>query len=395
MKNAFAIVAALPLLLCVTACSSGDSSKFVGVGIQAADIIICCDPSQGAPGKVGQFNVGVVVPVDVVNAETKITYTAASPARLSVASGATLLLDNNTVDVLLDHCNFTEVVIDVTVEITGTSLQGGVPYKQTVTQRIKITNTCPPVAVTPPQTIAEEIIGAPIANFSQYTMSVPVGILINNSNLSIQARFPDPKTEAFQVGAIVTDLSAQQLDDAFTGANALFPVGNGAHGRTLEPEFATPMMPGRYLLTWQCTQASIPIADPTSHSQYAYVADRDLNPGNNYFGSPPFTGDYWNNSDIQFSAQYTPSSDWRLQVTIANGTGGLQAEFSSARVILYNQVNFSVIPVAELGTAPEIAGRYTSFCHDGGFGQNGGEWSGDQTPLVTEPMFSRSLALSF
>ncbi|MCA8978279.1 MAG: hypothetical protein KDC98_26360 [Planctomycetes bacterium] len=389
MKHPIISTAVLATLSFGAACHRGSASTAT-IDIREDDIELCCDPGQ-VPGKIGDFDVFLNESyfrgfLDPASLETEIEYsgTAGTPARLSIPSTASLPFGQSTISIFLDGCDFTEVTISLKIAVRGVRNDSRASYGQESARSIKVRNLCPPAPVIPPQQIAETVIGMPIANFMQYTLATPTGLPRNNSNLSIPARIPDAKTETFQVGAIVVDLDQTQLENAFTGPNAAFPPGAGANGLTLVPELPRPMVPGRYLLTWQSVDADIPLMDAIQSLQYSFVADRDLGAGNNYVGQAPFLGDYWNDTDTQYSAEYTPATDWTFR-TFRSITGALLPTQSGARCILLGQVNFFVLPWDEFDSTPEMDGRYTTFCHEGDHGQSGGPWSGDTTPPVAEP----------
>ena len=236
-----------------------------------------------------------------------------------------------------------------------------------------------------PQQIAEAILGFEIDNFGAFTLAAPTGVETCNSNLDIDKRIPAGCEETFQTGVIVAELSQSQLENAFTGNSPALPIGTGDIGLTLEAENAISMEPGIYLVTWQCTEDPVPLSDPVRLSQRAYVADRDRQILNNYRGQTPFEGDYFDNTDLWFSAEYSPTEGWVLRVTDALN-GNLMSIGSAARVTMAGRAQVFVIPVDELGGSSSIGGRYTAFTHEGDFGQQGGYWSGDTTPRVDEPL---------
>lgn len=119
----------------------------------------------------------------------------------------------------------------------------------------------------------------------------------------------------------------------------------------------------------------------------------DSSPSARAIRGAPFEGDYFDDTDLWFSAGYNPTDKWRLSVTSAF-VGDIQPTSSGARLIMSGVSQLVVIPAVELRGSSNITGRHTAFTHEGDFGQQGGPWSGDPTPEVGAAQMEISLMLA-
>lgn len=390
------------LFLGLPSCASKASeSPFAGaVEVTDNDMTISCDPNGPPPGKIGEQSISIDLSqfpdLDPATVEIKIVYDMSGPVRFNAASGTNLVPGPNTLDVIVTDCNFSEYAVDYDVVVTGKFLDSREDFSRPFAGFFTVRNTFTGAVEVPPETLAREILGTPVVDFRQYLNMTPTGVPRRHSSGALGSRIPDLRyTETFAVGALVTDLDATQIENAFTGTNPTFPVGEGPHGLTLAPEDKGPMPTGRYLFAWQCVEESIPRSSPTEHFQFAYVGDRDGVEGNNYRGAAPFMYDLFDNTDTWYSAEYAPANGWALRVSDAqNGT--VTSRTSGARVIIYSGVQFFVIPVEEFNPGlMDLSGRFTTFAHEGDYGLSGGPWSTDTSPPVDEPRYSISLSASF
>ncbi len=383
------------------ACHGGTSSRdpiFIG----ALNNRICC---TSAPTVVSASPIDVLLGSSGSTVSVQITVTSTdSVLQLTFPNGGAQLPlgtpfagETGVVlyEVIATTCDFEMATMEIRVVRTETAADGSETVAE-ATESITIVNTCPPSSPTPPEVLIAEIAGISIPNFPTAVISAPVGVPVSNSNRSIPTQVPVAEVEVFQVGFLVGELSQDRLDASFTGPNPSFPIGAGQHGFTIAAETPTTMLPGLYAFTWQCTQADVPLADPMRLYQRAVVFDRDNDPNNNFRAQSPFLGDYFDNSDSWYAAEYSPAIDWRLAVTDAQN--GVTARPSAARCILYNQVQLFVIPLSEIvdnGSLTQVPGRYSTFAHEGDFGQSGGFWSADATHPVDEPRLELSLSTRF
>lgn len=236
------------------------------------------------------------------------------------------------------------------------------------------------------QDIVEGILGVPVDDFFQFIESAPTDVETGNSNGLVPSRIPVDFIDAETTGALAAALGPEQLqrlEDLFIDGSVFSVVGNRAveKGLTVEAEMPTALQEGPYLFVWQTMQAAIPLDDPVQLFQYAFVADHDRQVLNNYRGEAPFEDDYFDNTDLWFELEYNPEDGWNLQITDALD-GTLMPLQSAARGILSGPVQMFVIPTSEFKGSSTIAARWTAFAHEGDFGQEGGPWSGDTTPVV-------------
>ena len=126
-------------------------------------------------------------------------------------------------------------------------------------------------------------------------------------------------------------------------------------------------------------EEAVPLEDTDRFYQYAVVFDADNDTANNFVALPEFPGDLFQNSDLWFSAEYGPATGWRLIVTDARDNN-IVSVGSGARMIFKDNGMVLVVPTTEF-TADRPPFRVTSFCHDGGFGFDGGFSTGDYEPV--------------
>ena len=195
---------------------------------------------------------------------------------------------------------------------------------------------------------------------------------------------PQEAQEINQTGHMRTDLSAETVER--TLGNTDFPCGAGDFGFTVCPDSDLALSPqaGEWLFVFSVFDAPIPLDDPDRFYQYAFVFDRNASILDNFSAAAEFPNDYFQGTDTWFSAEYSPLMGWRLVVTDA-ALGGQTPVSSAARIIISDNVLLLVVPADELPIS-DPPYRATAFCHDGGFGLDGGFWSGDLEPKVGEPL---------
>jgi len=381
----------------------------------AADVTACCDPTEPTPLKLGEFQIQIFegefdfLDPDTINAvfTSQLVepsppvggHTLPSPVRLSVPSGGALALSSNTIEVLADNCFFSTVDVSFLAEVVGRRKDDHTLSVTGVSGSFSVTNTCPPAGSppAPPQLITEAILGEPVTGFDQFARDAPTGVPTSNPNPAVPPQVPIYGfTETFQTGLVVVDLDQQQIDAAFEGPTPLFPQGAGAMGYTIYADSSVPMMPGSYVFAWQCVEESVPLQSTEDMLTYSFLADRDSDPANNFRAQAPFQKDPVDDTDTWYLTQYDPlGGGWRLNVLDAQTPGFPMPMTTSARVIFSGQVQFFVVPLTDFGSPLQMLVRYSTFAHEGDFGQTGGPWSGDATAPVGEPLISVSLDPSF
>jgi hypothetical protein len=312
-------------------------------------------------------------------------HTPATQVSLVVNGGNPMALGSNEIAVFVDDTHFAELQVDFLAEVVGRRIDDNSLEVVGTSGTFTVTNLCPPPdpPATQPELLVEAILGGPVEDFSRFGQSAPVGVPTDNPSSMVAPQVPIfDYTETFEVGSLVVDLDQQQLDAAFLGTGPTFPTGmTGELGYTIESVVPAPMVPGRYLLTWQCVLEDIPVASMQQTLQYAFLADRDSDSANNFQAMAPNDRDPVDDTDTWYLAQYDPFSGWFLSVIDAQGRPpGIIA--SGVRVIYYRQVQLFVIPITELGSADAILARWSTLAHDGNFGQLGAPWSADATPTV-------------
>jgi hypothetical protein len=221
---------------------------------------------------------------------------------------------------------------------------------------------------------------------------LPIGKLRYNSNPLLALKTP---SEIVQMIAKFRDLRSIDVAKLFEespleGDKGLFdpvayPCGDGPNGYTVCPDIAGPL-PGEdedWVILSQVHDAEIPIASQDQFYQFGFVFDADGDPDNNYVPLEQFANDFFQDTDLWYSVEYTPSGGWRLIVTDARNNV-FTAVASAARAIITGNTILIGIPASEF-SAGEVGARMTSFCHGGDFGQNPPfDWSADYYPDFDE-----------
>ncbi len=322
MRSFRTAVSAALLLLSLAACIDGNGER-ERIVTDAQDIAFCCDPDGTLPMKVGEFRIQIYdgqlgfLDPSTISATFTSSFTRtdlpAGPShipppsvRLSLASGDPLVLASNKIDVFVDNCDFSRIDVEVLAEVLGRRVDDQSLQVLSLRHTFSVVNTCPPTGPikSAPQLMVEAILGTDVADFDQFSQDTPTGVPTDNPNSTIDPQVPIyDYTETFQVGSVVADLDQAQLDAAFLGANPTYPVGLSASGLTLRAVSSSTMMPGRYLLTWQCVVGDIPLNSPDQVLQYAFVADRDEDPANNYQPQAPLDKDPFDDTDTWYTTQ--------------------------------------------------------------------------------------------
>lgn len=387
----------------------------VPLAAHAEPIAVC--GRHPLPMKIGQFLIQIHAPQLDFLEESSITATytaelswdqgavpgahaAAVPIRLSPPSGSTLALRSNTIEVFADHLGFARAGVRFLAEVRGLRKDDQTMDTLHIGGEFSVLNTCPEIA-SPAQVLVETILGQRL-DVTPYAMSTPVGVPTCNPSSSIPPQIPsDAFTETFEVGALVVDLTSQQLGRAFdlskptpsTPSRALFPEGAGPVGFTIRDDSSASylMLPGRYLLAWQCVAGEIPLNSPTRRLQLAFLCDRDDRSSNNFFPPAPFEKDATDDTDTWYTATHDPATGWDLRIGDGQAKPprplAISPAAGTARVVLAGQVQLFVIPLRQLGSAlpSRVPVRFATFAHEGDFGQQGGPWSADATPPIDLP----------
>jgi len=393
----------LPLLLC--ACEPSNADRIV-LATNTQDLVFCCDTSISERTKIGEFLIQIyngqlqdlrpstieatVATNFLSEAPPGTQHTLTSPVQLSVSSGDDLDVGSNTVEVFLLDCDFSRVTVDIDVQVTGRRISDNAIELLQLQSSFDVVNTCPPRAVpaSPPEELVSAVLGEPVADFEQYGVDTATGVPTLNASPDIEPQVPMLDfTEVFQIGGVTVTLTQDQLDEAFLGTEPRFPIGpaGGNFGRTFQPVRSQTMMPGDYLLAWQSVEGEIPLDDPERTLQFSLVLDRDGDTGNNFMAAMGQENNPQQNTDTFFQGFYNPNSGFSFVVQDGQTTPpGLLT--SSARMVFFGQVQFFVIPLAELGNPTDLRGRFITFAHFGDFGSIE-PWSADPTPPVTEARF--------
>jgi cysteine-rich repeat protein len=142
---------------------------------------------------------------------------------------------------------------------------------------------------------------------------------------------------------------------------------------------------GDYAALFAVLEGPVPPAGST-HCEYAFVFDSDGDPANNYVAAPMYPNDFFQGTDRWYVARHTPAGTWSLVATdTRDGSPGAFA--TGARIVVQDDTVMALIPLGELFVSGPPT-RVTAFCHDGGYGIDGGYWAGDLEPPVDEGFFA-------
>ncbi|MEM7437496.1 MAG: hypothetical protein AAF436_20250, partial [Myxococcota bacterium] len=179
------------------------------------------------------------------------------------------------------------------------------------------------------------------------------------------------------------------FDTSITGPqfnDSTYPCGVGETALTL-CQNTSPIPEGDYIVVFNILADDVVLDDPENLWVYAFVFDADDNPVNNFQPLPQFPGDFFQDTDRWYQAQYAPGAGWSLRVTDATiDPGGSVA--SQARLIIIDNILALVVPRSEFSVdRPRF--RVTNFRHVGDFGQvPPPNWDADVQPPVKDGLNS-------
>ncbi len=396
------LLVTLTSLLAATACQKSSSegpANAIPSEISAPDVLeFCCDSEGNPPGKIGVIEIHVIRPqgdIEEGSLQGKLVYDEAmvpAPARLSVPSGQILQEGYHRVDVILDSCDVEEMTVSVRLDLT-VNIKGFGGIDSTNSKTVVIRKVCsgpenPETSTADPEAMFRLIVGDTTGTVPVYSFDAPTGEPTDSTFDEVAPQVPiENYTETVGFGWAVADLDQTRLDAAFGTGTALYPVGDGPHGRGVPAELPTVMQPGPYLFAWQIVDGSIPLEHPDRQFQFAFVLDEDNDSSNNFHAQAPLSGDFFDDTDLWFDGRCEANGRWRLHVKLAR-YGNIMDRHSAARCIIQNNVQMFVIPVEEIDADgdQEVGARFTTFTSGPEMGQNGTFWSGDVTPIVGEPL---------
>ncbi len=382
--------------------SQREPDRDIPILVQKPEVIdICCDGSGEPPGTVGSIEIEVLelgrkmAPGSFGGHIAYSDRAVPAPARLSVPDGYPLSPGKVTIDIKLDGCDFSEILVAFTIEARAVYADSGNPLVTEETVSVTIRNTCPQAPRTVPaslqaERLVETILGRNVPDFADYARPAPAGVPTDFSDPSQPSQVPTaPHTETIETGYVVAELDQARLDLAFTGPAPSFPVGFGTNAYTLGAEQPIEMTPGRYLIAWQVVDGEVPLEDPNG-LEYAFVVDSDNDATNNYQGEAPFTADFFNDTDLWFTAEQYLETGWRMRVRSAVN-GDVAAIPSAARWVMKNDAQVFVVPLDELAAEDRVGTRFSAYSD----GSASGLWSGDTTPTVAAGLHSIDLTVDW
>ena len=391
----------------LVACAGGNAPGRVGA-VFIDDVVIvaanpsgsslCCDPAA--------------LPTVVGFIELAHSGTATEPYQFRIASdprsgllfepseGSVLppagpeVTDPVRIRVSVTHCNFTQARARLTTFFPG---EIGVPLSSEV-RVITITNACPPRDASPGDRLSElagQITSGAATSIATALVPATTGLPQKHTSEDVPDKIPDEGGTDILVHASAKLPVAEEALTAAFGADAVlpllegdtstFPPGQGPNGFTIAAEPSAPLLDEEHVFVGLETVGDIPLDSPDRHYQYGFVFDADNLPENNFLPQPPFTNDFFRDTDRWYELLYTPTDKWSLQVT--NARGGVQQQVpSGARAIISGNAILLVVPLREFNAFfPQY--RVSAFCHGGDFGLNPPhDWSGGPEPDVDQPL---------
>jgi len=165
--------------------------------------------------------------------------------------------------------------------------------------------------------------------------------------------------------------------------NSDFDCGEGDNGYTICPAVVNDLAEGDYVVVSAIVEEDIPLDDPDNIYQYGFVFDSDGDTGNNYTPHPDYPNDFFADTDLWFTANYTPGGGWVL--TANDATNSVITEIATdARIIIRDNSMFLVVPASEFAVS-DPAFRITAFRHTGDYGMNPpNDWDGSIWPAVED-----------
>ena len=122
----------------------------------------------------------------------------------------------------------------------------------------------------------------------------------------------------------------------------------------------------------------LPASSNAYDYQYGFVFETDDDSTNDWVGSSSYPNDFFIGTDTWVELNHS-SGTWATTVKdIGAGDTITPRSNSEARVVRDGSVVVMLMPLSELGTAPDF--RVTAFRHDGSF--LNGEWNADYHPAV-------------
>jgi len=334
---------------------------------------VACDPADGVNQRVtivtirhtGAAGSSPITYTFLPETDTKLT---ADPSTGTLAPG-----EVENLEIYADDCDFFVQEFRVRTYFTG---EQGVPGKSTttlLTVRNVIDDEEPMVAaflsLLADSDIQEQL--------SESLALVPYGEPVKHGSEGVPDRIPDiPLSQIGYYGSLEVNLDATELEEAFTGAGADFPVGAHADGTVYEAETTAAMTPGDYRFIFFGLDGSFNLIDSSRYWRFAVVADSDGQAANNLVPAGQFPNDPFRGTDRWYILDYVPGNGWDVRLIDATGT-----ELASAvRVIQVADALLFVIPKSEI-PGPGAGYRVVSFTHTGDEGQGADhDWSGDHHP---------------
>jgi len=210
----------------------------------------------------------------------------------------------------------------------------------------------------------------------------PLGVEVLHSAEAIMAQIPFiGYTDSSYRAALKYQIAVELLQQLY--GNTDYPCGDGEFGYTVCPNIEAPLTAGTWLFAFNIFGEDVPLDDPEHTYQFGFVFDSDGDPGNNYPGAPPYSNDFFDDTDLWYSVEYAPSGGWQLRVIDATG-GNLTEIPSAARATIMGNTIMLAVPLDEFAVDDPYY-RVTAFAHKGDWGMGDDHyWSGDVEPTVAD-----------
>ena len=186
--------------------------------------------------------------------------------------------------------------------------------------------------------------------------------------------------------------------------DSLFECGQRGQRTVVCPEDVLPMPGGEIVVAVMVLAEPLPepVRDPDPGGNpslqagenlhtYAFVADSDGDPSNNFQYQSPYNWDYFQDTDLWYQLIGNPSSGTWIAVVGGPRYGAQTA--SALRVVIEEDTITFFIPAAEFGDLDLVRYRLSAFQHDGSYraAVSSGDVSGENPAVAPIPLIRTTI----
>ena len=337
----------------------------------------CCDPANSINQKVSIVTIRHTGDTGTDPITYEFVPESGSTLSATPQSGTLSRGESVNIDITAANCDFVSESFRMRTYFVG---EKGVPGRSVTTELI-IANVCADGAALL-EAFESLLPGEPVKQNLLPTIAlVNFAEPVKHGDVSVPDRVPDiPLSQISYYGALAATLDAGDLEDAFTGASPVFPLGGSAAGNVFRASTPATMNAGAYVGIFFGLDGEFDLIDTTRYWRFVVAVDHDGDTNNNFVPVAQQANDPLAGTDRWYVLDFVPGNGWDLR--LMDGSSVTPQELPSAvRVIQSGDALLFVIPRSEISGAG--AGfRVVSFTHtgDGGTGPSH-DWSGDHHPL--------------